>query len=139
MAYCRVSSVDQKSDLDRRVARVVTEAGKRGFAVGEVVTEVGSGLTGERRGLHRILADPRALVIVVEHGDRLARFGVGHLQAALSAAGRELVILDPEESTDDLVEDITEMLTLMCVRLYGQGVAKVRAARAIAVAPEGDR
>lgn len=132
VAYCRVSAADQKPDLDRQVARVVIEANKRGLPVGEVVTEIGSGLNGKRRKLHRVLADPKATVIVVEHRDRLARFGVEHLQAALSATGRELVILDPEETTDDLVKDMADVLTSMCVRLYGQRAAKSRAARAIA-------
>lgn len=139
VAYCRVSSADQKPDLDRQVARVVTEAGKRGMPVGEVVTEVGSGLNGKRRKLHRVLADPKTAVIVVEHRDRLARFGVEHLQAALSATGRELVILDPEETTDDLVKDMTDVLTSMCARLYGQRAAKDRAARAIAAATGKDQ
>jgi putative resolvase len=134
VAYCRVSSCDHKTDLDRQVARVVTEAAGRGLAVGEVVTEIGSGLNGERRKLHRVLADPDAQVIVVEHKDRLARFGVEHLQAALAATGRELVVLDPQESTEDLVRDMTDVLTSMCARLYGQRAAKNRAARAVAVA-----
>jgi putative resolvase len=134
VAYCRVSSAEQKSDLDRQVARVVQGATVRGLAVGEVVTEIGSGLNGKRRELHRILADPSARVIVVEHKDRLARFGVEHLQAALAATGRELLVLDPEESTDDLVKDMTDVLTSMCARLYGQRAAKNRAARAVAAA-----
>lgn len=137
VVYCRVSSADQKSDLDRQVARVVTEAAGRGLLVAEVVTEVGSGLNGKRRKLHRVLADPDAQVIVVEHRDRLARFGVEHLQAALSATGRELIVLDPEETTDDLVRDMTDVLTAMCARLYGQRAAKNRAARAVAVATGG--
>ena len=134
VAYCRVSSADQKPDLERQVARVVQGATGRGLAVGEVVMEIGSGLNGERRKLHRILADPSARVIVVEHKDRLARFGVEHLQAALGATGRELLVLDPEESTVDLVKDMTDVLTSMCARLYGQRAAKNRAARAVAAA-----
>lgn len=134
VVYCRVSSADQKADLDRQVARVVTEAASRGLPVGEVVTEVGSGLNGKRRKLHRVLSDPAARVIVVEHKDRLARCGVEHLQAALSATGRQLIVLDPEESTDDLVRDMTDVLTSMCARLYGQRAAKNRAARAVAAA-----
>ena len=134
VAYCRVSSADQKSDLDRQVARVVQGATKLGFAVGEVVCEVGSGLNGRRRKLHRVLSDPVATVLVVEHRDRLARFGVEYLEAALSASGRRLVVLDPAETTSDLVRDITEVLTSMCARLYGQRAAKNRAARAVAVA-----
>lgn len=134
VAYCRVSSADQKTDLDRQVARVVTEAAGRGLAVGEVVPEVGSGLDGKRRELHRVLSDPTATVIVVEHRDRLARFGVEQLQAALAATGREVVILDPQETTSDLVRDMTEVLTSMCAHLYGQRAAKDRAARAVAAA-----
>lgn len=110
----------------------MTGANAQGLAVAEVVTEIGSGLNGKRLRLHRVLADPGAAVIVVEHRDRLARFGVEHLQAVLAATGRRLVILDPEESTDDLVRDMADVLTSMCARLYGQRAAKNRAARALA-------
>jgi putative resolvase len=134
VAYCRVSSADQKADLERQTARVVAGANRQGLAVAEVVAEIGSGLNGRRRKLHRLLADPQAAVIVVEHRDRLARFGVEHLEAALSASGRRLLVLDPQESTDDLVGDITEVLTSMCARLYGRRAAKNCAARAVAVA-----
>jgi putative resolvase len=138
VAYCRVSSGDQKGDLDSQAARVVSGANKLGLAVAEVVTEVGSGLNGRRRKLHRVLSDPGAAVIVVEHRDRLAWFGVEHLEAVLSASGRRLVILDPAETADDLVRDITEVLTSMCARLYGRRAAKNRAAHAVAVATGKD-
>ena len=133
IAYCRVSSADQKDDLDRQAMRVVEGANAQGLAVGEVVKEVGSGLNGKRRKLHGLLADPTATVIVVEHRDRLARFGVEHLGSALSATGRRLVVLNSEETTSDLVRDMTEVLTSMCARLYGQRAAKNRAARAVAL------
>jgi putative resolvase len=132
VAYCRVSSQDQKPDLERQAGRVVAGATSQGFAVAEVVTEIGSGLNGKRRKLHRLLADPDAAVIVVEHRDRLARFGVEHLEAALAATGRRLVVLDPEETQDDLVRDMTEILTSMCARLYGRRSARNRAARGMA-------
>jgi putative resolvase len=91
-------------------------------------------MDGRRRKLHRLLDDPDTAVIVVEHRDRLARFGVEHLEAVLSASGRRLVVLDPAESADDLVRDVTEVLTSMCARPYGQRAAKSRPARAIAAA-----
>ncbi|MCX4881672.1 MULTISPECIES: IS607 family transposase [unclassified Streptomyces] len=134
VVYCRVSSGDQKADLERQVARTVQGATGQGLAVADVVTEVGSGLNGRRRKLHRLLADPGVGTIVVEHRDRLARFGVEDLEAALSATGRRLVVLDPAEAADDLVRDITEVLTSMCARLYGRRSAMHRAARAVAVA-----
>lgn len=138
VAYCRVSSADQKADLERQAARVVADANGLGLAGAEVVAEVGSGLNGRRRKLHRVLSDPQAAVIVVEHRDRLARFGVEHLEAALSASGRRLIVLDPAETADDLVRDITEMLTSMCARLYRRRAAKNRAERAVAVATGED-
>ncbi|MDQ1027103.1 putative resolvase [Streptomyces umbrinus] len=138
VAYCRVSSADQKADLEWQASRVVDGANGLGLPVAEVVTEVGSGLNGRRRKLHRLLADPQVTVIVVEHRDRLARFGVEHLEAVLSATGRRLVVLDPTETADDLVRDITEVLTSMCARLYGRQAAKNRAARVVAVATAED-
>ncbi|MHA5053028.1 IS607 family transposase [Streptomyces sp. SD15] len=134
VVYCRVSSAGQRADLERQVARTVQGATSQGLAVADVVTEVGSGLSGRRRRLHRLLADPGVGTIVVEHRDRLARFGVEHLEAALSATGRRLVVLDPAETADDLVGDITEVLASLCARLYGRRSAKDRAARAVAAA-----
>ena len=81
-----------------------------------------------------MLSDLAASVLVVEHRDRLARFGVEHLEAALAAPGRRLVVLDPEETTSELVCDITEAWTWMCAGLYGQRAANNRAARAVGVA-----
>jgi putative resolvase len=91
-------------------------------------------LNGRRRKLRRVLSDPAVSVLVVEHRDRLGRFGVEHLEAVLAASGRRVVVGDCEESTGDLVRDITEVPAWMCARLYGQRAGKNRAARAIAVA-----
>ncbi|CEZ93918.1 resolvase [Mycobacterium tuberculosis] len=129
--YARVSSHDRRSDLDRQVARLTAWATERDLGVGQVVCEVGSGLNGKRPKLRRILSDPDARVIVVEHRDRLARFGVEHLEAALSARGRRIVVADPGETTDDLVCDMIEVLTGMCARLYGRRGARNRAMRAV--------
>lgn len=129
--YVRVSSHDQRADLDRQVARLTDWATSNGHQVGEVVTEVGSGLNGKRPKIRRVLSDPSASVVVVEHRDRLARFGVGHLVAALSAQGRRIVVTDEGETQDDLVRDMIEVLTLMCAWLYGRRGARNRAMRAV--------
>jgi putative resolvase len=131
VVYARVSSHDQRSDLDRQVARLTGWATEQGLGVGQVVCEVGSGLNGKRPKLRRVLSDPDARVIVVEHPDRLARFGLEHLEAALSAQGRRIVIADPGERTYDLVRDMIDVLTSMCARLYGRRGARNRAMRAI--------
>jgi putative resolvase len=73
-------------------------------------------------------------VIVVEHRDRLARYGVEQLEAALSAQGRRLVVVDPGETDDDLLRDMIEVLTSFCARLYGRRGARNRAMRAVTCA-----
>jgi putative resolvase len=129
--YARVSSHDQRADLDRQVSRLTEWARSEGFTVGQVVCEVGSGLNGKRPKLARVLSDLSATVIVVEHRDRLARFGVEHLQAALAACGRPIVVVDAGETADDLVRDMIEVLTSMCARVYGRRGARNRAMRAV--------
>ena len=129
--YARVSSHDQRADLDRQVARLTAWATSNGHEVARVVCEVGSGVNGKRPKLRRVLSDPDAKVIVVEHRDRLARFGVEHLEAALTAHGRRIVVADPGETTEDLVRDMIEVLTSMCARLYGRRGARNRAMRAL--------
>ncbi|MEV0236332.1 IS607 family transposase [Nonomuraea sp. NPDC050786] len=136
VAYCRVSSADHKSDLERQTGRVVTAATGMGLAVAEVVTEIGSGLNGKRPKLARLLRDPAVTTIVVEHRDRLTRFGLEHLTAALEATGRRIVVLDDAEVDDDLVRDMTEVLTSFCARLYGHRSAALRAKAAMRVTGE---
>jgi putative resolvase len=131
VAYCRVSSHDQKADLERQAGRVLTMCSERGVRIDRTVTEIGSGRGGRRTKLRKLLGDPKVATIVVEHRDRLARFGVEYLEAALAAHGRTVVVLDDAELPDDLARDLTEVLTCMCARLYGRRSASRRAAAAV--------
>jgi putative resolvase len=125
--YARVSSHDQRADLDRQLARLSVYAAEQGLHVVESVSEVGSGLNGKRRALLRLLSDARIETIVVEHRDRLARFGSDYIEAALAASGRKLIVVDPSEMKDDLVADMISILTSFCARLYGKRSARNRA------------
>lgn len=132
VVYARVSSADQRSD--RQVARVPSWATGQQMAVDKVVTEVGSALNGRRRKFLGLLRDPAVRWIVVEHRDRLGRFGSEYVEAARAARGRELVVV--VEVDDDLVRDMTEIWTSMCGWLYGKRAAAGRARRAVAAAAE---
>jgi len=134
VVYARVSSHDQRADLDRQVAAMTQWATAQALSVDEVVVEVGSGMNGKRPKLDRLLADATATTVVVEHRDRLARFGVEHLEAALSAQGRRVVVVEAGELDDDLVGDMTEVLTWFCARLYGRRGARNRAEKALGCA-----
>lgn len=84
------------------------------------------------------MSDPSATMVVVERGDRLARFGVEHLEAALAAHGREIVVADPGETTDELVRDMIEVLASMCARLDRRRGARNRFRRAVTAAKRAD-
>jgi predicted site-specific integrase-resolvase len=95
------------------------------------VSEVGSGLNGQRPELMKLLAGPEVSAVVVEHRDRLMSFGAEYVESALAAQGRKLIVVDPSAVKDDLVQDMIEVLTSFCARLYGRRWAKNKAKKAI--------
>jgi predicted site-specific integrase-resolvase len=73
--YARVSSADEKADLDRQVARVTAWVAAQQIPVDEVVTEGGSALSGHGRRFLALLGDWSVGRIVVERRDRFCRLG----------------------------------------------------------------
>ena len=136
--YVRVSSFDQKTDLDAQVSRLLTFAICQGFTVAKSVMEIGSGLNKHRPKLLNLLSDPEVQIILVEHRDRLMRFGSEYVEAALASQGRRLLIADPQELKDDLVQDMIEVLTSFCARLYGRWSAKNKAKKAVKAIQDAD-
>ncbi|MEU6236753.1 IS607 family transposase [Kitasatospora sp. NPDC047058] len=135
--YARVSSHDQKTDLERQVARLTRWAATTGRPVVRVESEIASGMNGARPKAKRLLADPAVTTVVVEHKDRLGRMNVELIEATLSATGRRFVVLDEGEVEDDLVRDMVEVLTSFCARLYGRRSARNRARKALEAAEHG--
>lgn len=131
VCYARVSSADQKNDLQRQADRLKAFAFNMGVDAPEVVTEVGSGMNDKRRKVNQLLADPIVTTIIVEHYNRLACMNVGLVESALEASGRRLIVVDDTERDDDLLQDMTEVLTLFCARLYDRKSAKRRAQQAL--------
>jgi len=129
--YARVSSADQKNDLDRQLARLSEFAASQKFHVIDAVREIGSGLNGHRKGMMRLLCNPDVKTIVVEHRDRLMRFGFEYVESALTAQNRKIIIIEQNEMTDDIVRDLHEVIVSMCARLYGKRSAKNRAQKAL--------
>ena len=135
VGYARVSSAEQKPHLKNQANRLWAYAGQNGMLLDDVVSEVASGLNDRRPKLRKLLSDPTVHTMVVEHRERLARFGVGMVEAMLQARGGGLIAIDDAEAPDDLepddlVRDMTEILTCFCARLYGKRSAANRARRA---------
>src|SRR5262244_1490972 len=129
--YARVSSSDQKTYLDSQIARLTHFAVENKLSIAAVITEVGSAMNGKRPKLLKLLRDQSIKIIVVEHRDRLIRFGFEYLEDALAAQGRKILVVDHSEVKDDLIRDMTEVLTSFCARLNGDRAAKHKAEKAI--------
>jgi putative resolvase len=127
--YARVSSADQKSDLERQVQRLRDYAAARGYQVAKEVTEIASGLNDSRPKFLKLLADPTIGTIIVEHRDRSTRFGWTYITTLMEAHGRRMEAVFPDETKDDLVNDFVSIITSMAARIYGRRGSKRRAER----------
>ena len=126
--YARVSSADQQAGLDRQRQRLRDYAAAKGYTVAKAVSEMASGLNDHRPQLSKLLTDPTIGTLVVEHQDRLTRFGYEDIRQLLETQGRHLEVLFPSETDEELVDDLVAVLTSMATRLYGRRTAKRRAA-----------
>ena len=87
-------------------------------------------MNGNRPKLNKILANPE-YDILIEHRDRLTRFAYEAIEHALKAQGRTITVIDNTENEDDLICDMTEVLTSFCTRLYCRRGAKNKARQAL--------
>lgn len=123
--YTRVSSAENKSNLDSQAERLVAYCAVRGYQVSKVVKEIGSGVNDNRPQFLALLADPAISRIVIEHKDRGTRFGFRYIETLLRTSGREIeVVNQADTSTEDVWADVTSIVYSFCARLYGQRRAK---------------
>lgn len=124
--YARVSSHDQKDDLVRQLQRMRDFCAINGYIIGSESTEIASGMNQHRKKLSRLLRDPQVKMIVVEHQDRLTRFGFELIQQSLLASGRDIMVINETTEDMDLVQDFIDVVTSMCARIYGKRSANNR-------------
>ena len=121
--YARVSSPERrKTDLEYQAKRMSDFCISNGWKIDRIVKEVGSGLNDSRPKLMELFEGKRNIQrIVVEHKDRLTRFGFNYLSALAKAKGIEIIVADKTENQkDDLMLDFVSVITSFCARMYGQ-------------------
>jgi putative resolvase len=124
IAYARVSSHDQKDDLERQKQVLELWCVQQGWTF-EVVADLGSGMNYHKKGLKKLLdaiIDGEAGRLVITHKDRLLRFGAELVFAICEAKNVEVVILNQGEDTtfeEDLAKDVLEIIAVFSARLYG--------------------
>lgn len=130
--YARVSSSENKDNLNRQADRLQQYATAKGYQIRKVVKEVGSGLNDHRRKLESLLQDKDYDILLVEHKDRLTRFGANYIEILLSQTNRKLeVVNNAENGKEDLMSDFAAVITSFCARLYGQRRAKRKTEKVI--------
>ncbi|MDA8308682.1 MAG: IS607 family transposase [Deltaproteobacteria bacterium] len=124
VAYARVSSHDQKDDLERQKQMLELFCVRQGWTF-EIVADLGSGMNYHKKGLKRLLdaiIEGQVGRLVITHKDRLLRFGAELVFAICEAKNVEVVILNQGEDTtfeEDLAKDVLEIITVFSARLYG--------------------
>ncbi|MCL4304106.1 MAG: IS607 family transposase [Anaerolineae bacterium] len=131
--YTRVSAAENKSNLEAQAGRLQDYCAAKGWPVAQVVKEIGSGVNDNRPKLLKLLTDPTVTLIVVEHKERLTRFGFNYIEQLLAIQGRRIeVINQAENGKEDLIQDFVSIVTSFCARLYGQRRCKRKTERIIA-------
>jgi putative resolvase len=129
IAYARVSSHDQKADLDKQDAVLSGYCQSFGWEY-EVIRDLGSGMNYRKKGLTRLIStilDGEVARLVITHKDRLLRFGSELIFSLCEYHEVEVVILNKKEDAtfeEDLASDVLEIITVFSARLYGSRSSK---------------
>lgn len=124
IGYCRVSSHDQKKDLERQKEVVELFCSQNGWQF-EIIEDLGSGLNYSKKGLQRLIrliVDSKVERLVITNKDRLLRFGSELIFSLCEHFGTEIVIINRTEDSsfeEDLANDVLEIITVFSARLYG--------------------
>lgn len=122
VVYSRVSSSENKSNLEAQAERVSQFCNAKGWVVHDIIKECASGLNDQRPKLQKLLKEGRATRIIVEHKDRLTRFGFEYIKTLFD--GEIIVINEVLEDEKDLMQDFVSLVTSFCARLYGKRRSK---------------
>ena len=91
----------------------------KGCQVSTVVKEIGSGVNDTRPKLLKLLTDPTLTLIMVEHKDRLTRFGFNYIEQLLKLQDRRIVVVNLAESgKEDLIQDFVSIVTSFCAAVW---------------------
>ena len=124
LCYARVSSHDQKEDLERQHAALEAYCAAKGWR-SETIKDLGSGMNYRKKGLQKLLElilRRKIRRLVITHKDRLLRFGAELVFALCEIQGVEIVIIHQGEQPsfeEELEQDVLEIITVFSARLYG--------------------
>lgn len=118
--YSRVSSSQNKSNLDSQADRLLDYCNSKGYKILNIIKEVGSGLNDNRTKLTKLLKELDFDILVIEHKDRLTRFGFNYIETLLLKLNKKIEIVNAiDNDKEDLIQDFISVITSFCARIYG--------------------
>jgi len=120
VCYSRVSPHSMKDNLIRQQNRLEEFASSNGYEIIKSVKEVASGMNDERPKLIKLLLNDNWNTLIVEHKDRLTRFGFNYIKMLLESKGKKIVVVNQtNEDKSDLMEDLISIIYSFSARMYG--------------------
>ena len=140
VTYARVSSSENKDNCSTQSERLYDYSVHSGYQVVQQVQEYASGLNENRPKLWKILNNPESWdVLVVEHKDRLTRFGYSYIEKIVQLQDNKIIIVNTtDDKENDLLEDLVSIITSFTARIYGQHRSKRKTEKIIAELEQGD-
>lgn len=118
--YSRVSSSQNKLNLEEQSNRLLLYCNAKGYKVFKIIKEIGSGLNDNRNQLNTLLKSMDFDIMVVEHKDRLTRFGFNYINTLFNYMNKKIeVVNNVDNDKEDLIQDFTSVITSFCARIYG--------------------
>ncbi len=119
--YSRVSSSENRKNAEKQLERLRMYSLAKGYTIVEEVIEVASGLNDNRPKLEKILKKDNYDILLVEHKDRLTRFGFNYIEVLLEKSQQRVEVINYiQEEKEDLINDLVSIITSFCARIYGQ-------------------
>ena len=125
--YARVSSSENKTNLESQLERLRLFASAKGYQIVKEIKDIGSGLNDNRSKLNELFEKElnNFEILLVEHKDRLTRFGFNYIDILLKSHNKKIEVINlVDNNKEDLIQDFVSVITSFCARIYSQRISK---------------
>jgi len=132
IVYSRVSSNEMKENLNRQQERLEEYCISKGYTIVKSIKEISSGMNDNRPKLKQILEEKNFDILIVEHKDRLTRFGFNYIETLLNKEDKQIEVVNLlKNDNENLMEDLISIIYSFSARMYGQRKSKKKAEKII--------
>lgn len=121
--YARVSTTNQKDDLNNQVKFLKNYANSKGLIVNEIITDIGSGLNYNRKKWNDLINDcinQKIQTIIISNKDRFVRFGYDWFEQFLSKYGINIIVVNNDKLSpnEELIQDLIFIIHVFSCKIH---------------------